>query len=202
MIPRLLQPAFKALTHGFMPMYWVQLAFAAGSLALGAYGASQSGKAGEAAAKAQQEAFAAEQELKKQAVQAQTESLLAAKDQAYHKAVSTMSEQTRQAMMQRGRMRAAAGEAGIAGGPVTSIIMTSYFEEAKARGEEIYNLDKYNEQVHRDIRGVQTGLMLGKGPSDYDSTGDWLGFASQALSIGSSYAAGAPAASGGSGWIY
>lgn len=202
MIPRLLRPAFTALTYGFMPRYWVQLAFAAASLATSAYGASQSAKAGEASAEAQQEAYAAEQELKKQAVAAQTESLLAAKSQAYDKAVSTMTDTSRQAMMQRGRMMAAAGEGGAAGSSVTSIIQSSFFEEAKARGEEIYNLDKYNEQVHRDIRGVQTGLMLGKGPSDYDSSGDYMQFASSALSIGSSYLAGAPAASGGSGWIY
>ena len=202
MIPRLLRPAASFLTRGFMPMYWIQLAAMGASMAISAYGASKSAAAGEEAAELAQEQWEAEQELKKQAVTAQIESLNAAKDEAFNETVATMSNMTRTAMQQRGRMHAAAGEGGVAGSAVTSIIMTSFFEEAKARGEEIYNLDKYNEQVHRDIRAVQTGLPMGRGPSDYDSTGDWLQFASSALSIGSSYAAGAPAANGGTGWVY
>ena len=144
MIPRLLKPAASFLTSGFMPMYWVQLAMAGASMAVSAYGASKSAAAGEKAAEEAREQWEAEQELKKQSVAAQIESLQAAKGQAFDKTVATMSDMTRTAMMQRGRMRAAAGEGGVAGSAVTSVIMTSYFEEAKARGEEIYNLDKYN----------------------------------------------------------
>ena len=198
MIPRLLLPAYAALTFGFRPLYWIQAAVAVAGLAMSAASSSASKKAGKEAAEAQKEAWEIETQLKLGAVQAQTESIVASKQEDYDATVSRMSEITRQAMMTRGRIAAGMGEAGVAGNTVSRIFMSSFFEEARARGQEIYNLDKKNKQANRDIRGVQSGLQLGTKPAGYNTTGDNLKFASNALQIVGNYASAYSAANSGS----
>lgn len=184
MVPRLLRPALGFLVSGFQPAYfWI----AAAGLALSAYSAYSSAQAGDAAAEDAQEAYEIDRQMKLGATMAQTDSLIASKDEAQDKAVAEMSEMTRQAMMTRGRIAASSGESGLGGGSVAQVFITSYFAEATARGQQIYNLDKFNRQVNRDIRAVQSGLQIGSRPAGYNSTGDALRFASSALSVADNY---------------
>lgn len=161
-------------------MAW-QLAVA--GMAASFLSSQSSSKAGKAAAKAQEKAWKIEQQLKLGAVQAQTDALIASKQEGFDKAVSNMSQVSREAMMTRGRLASSAGESGLAGVSVSSLFGASFLAEAEARGQEIYNLDKFNKQINREIRGVQSGLMLGAQPSKYDSTGDTMKFLSDSLSI-------------------
>jgi len=157
------------------------------------WGSSKASKANKKAAKAQQEAFDLQAAMKRGAVKAQTDSLVASKTEAQDKAVAEMSEMTRQAMIARGRLAASAGEAGVAGGSIATLFMNSFYEEARARGQQLYNFDKFNLQVNRDIRGVQSGLQIGARPAGYNSTGDAIQFVSSALSIAGNYYANRPA---------
>lgn len=181
LMPRLLLPAFSFIVRGFTPLYIWQIA-AAGLIMQGASMLS-SRKAGKAAAADAEEAWEVEQQMKLGAMIAQTDSLLASKQEMQDKTVDEMSEMTRQAVMTRGRISASAGESGLGGASVSQLFMTAFFEEARARGQQIYNLDKFNEQVNRDISAVQSGLQIGSRPAGYNSTGDALRFASSALSI-------------------
>ena len=181
LIPRLLRPAFTFMTSAWQPLYVWQLAAAA--LVMQGASMMSSRKAGKAAAEDAQEAWEMEQQMKLNAMMAQTDSLLASKQEAGDKTVAEMSEMTRQAVMTRGRIAASAGESGMGGGSVAQVFLSSYFEEARARGQQIYNLDKFNKQVHRDITAVQSGLQIGSRPAGYNGTGDALRFASSALSI-------------------
>ena len=166
-------------------MYAWQLA--AAGIVTSFLGSKASAKAGEEAAEAQQNAYEIETHLKMAAVAAQTESILAAKDENYDRTVQRMSAVTREAMVNRGRLAASMGESGIAGNSVSNLFLQTFAAEAQARGQEIYNLSSKNKQANRDIRSAQAGLQINTRPANYDSTADTLKFASDALSIASNF---------------
>ena len=162
--------------------------FAGASLAVGAFSAYSSSKAGAEQAEAQEDAYEREAELKLQAINAQVDDINARRQEEFDVAASQYSETTRQAMINRGRLAAAASDGGVAGSSISGVYMATFLEQARAQGQEISNFKSKNEQLNRDIRAVQIGLDMPTRPSaGYDSTGDWLGFASDALTIGNKY---------------
>jgi len=99
-------------------------------------------------------------ELVRQQAEVQTQTILEARTEAEKKAVQNMSLMARNAAIERGRILAGAGEAGVAGGSVSSQLLASYQREAEVRGEEIYNLKAYKRQTVRDIAAVEAGLQV------------------------------------------
>lgn len=99
-------------------------------------------------------------ELVRYQAQVQTSAILDARTEAEQQAVQNLSVMARQSMLERGRILAGAGEAGVAGGSVSSQLLASYQHEAEARGTEIYNLKAYQRQTVRDISAVEAGLQV------------------------------------------
>jgi len=109
------------------------------------------------------------QELARYGAEVQVSQILDAQTEAEKKAVQSMSVMARQAAIERGRIIASAGEAGVAGGSVSQQLLTSYQHEAEARGNEIYNFQAYKRQAGRQIEAVRSGLALNL--PKYESSG-------------------------------
>lgn len=114
--------------------------------------------AGQDAKKKAKQQAKADAELARHAAEVQINTILDQKTEAEKKAVQNMSLMARESAMQRGRILAGAGEAGIAGGSVSSSLLASYQSEAEARGNELYNLDAYRRQSARQIEAAKAGL--------------------------------------------
>lgn len=149
----------------FCTLGWVQYAALALSAASTSYGIFGSGKAEKKA----KDNAKQDQALQAAAAELQVESIIASKDEAQASAAQKMSDMARQAAIERGRILAGAGEAGIAGASVSSELLVSYFHEADARGRELYNLSAYKRQANRDITAANLGATLNK--STYQNTG-------------------------------
>lgn len=162
--------------------------FAAAGFAVSLFGASSSSKSQKKAAKAQQRAYEMETEMKLQAVKAQVEDINARREEEAGATADRMGEIARQALISRARYAAAASDGGLAGTTISGIYMATYLEEARARGHEIKNFESKNKQLNRDIRAAKTGLQVQPRPSSADTTATWVDFASQALTIGHTYA--------------
>lgn len=129
------------------------LALQAGSLGISYFGGKEAEKNAKDTAKH-------DAELVRHQAEVQVNSILDAKTEAEQKAVQNMSVMARQAAIERGRILAGAGEAGVAGGSISSQLLASYQHEAQARGEEVYNLKAYKRQANRDIAAVEAGLQI------------------------------------------
>lgn len=137
-------------------LHWVALAalgLQAASTGLSIYGASDAKK--KAKDQAKQDAA-----LTRAQVETQIETITASKTEAEAQAVQQMSNMARQSAIQRGRILAGAGEAGVAGGSVSSALLETYQHEAEARGSELYNLAAYKRQANRQITAAETGLQI------------------------------------------
>lgn len=148
---RVLLPAVWAIR-----LHWVQLAMlglSAASTGLGILGGNEAAKNAKDSAKH-------DAELIRAATEAQVDSILAAKDEAQASAVNQMSEIARAAAVQRARIITAAGEAGIAGASPAKQLLGAFYQEAQAKGHEMYNLGAYKEQANRDIRAAEAGLQV------------------------------------------
>ena len=129
------------------------LALQAGSMASSYFGGKEAKSNAKDAAKHDAELVRAQAEV-------QTQTILEARTEAEKQAVQNISGMARQAAIERGRILAGAGEAGGAGGSVSSQLLASYQREAEARGSEIYNLKAYKRQAVRDIAAVEAGLQV------------------------------------------
>jgi hypothetical protein len=137
-------------------LHWVQFAalgLQAASTGLSLYGSSQAKKK----AKDQVRQDAA---LTRAATETQIETITASKTEAENKSVQAMSKMARQAMIERGRILAGAGEAGVAGGSVAGALLQTFQYEAENRGEELYNLAAYKRQANREITSAEAGLQV------------------------------------------
>jgi len=129
------------------------LAISAGSSALGFIGARKADK--KAKKQAQHDA-----ELQRMATEATIESIVASKAESEAATAVKMSDVSRQAAMARGRILAAAGEAGVAGASISDQLLANYAGESESRGREMYNLRSTKKQLNRDIRSAELGLQV------------------------------------------
>lgn len=136
-----------------IPFAAASLAISAGSSALGYVGAKRADKKAKDQAKH-------DAELAKAATEATIESIVDAKSESEKAAATKMSDISRQAAMARGRILAAAGEAGVAGASISDQLLTNYAGEAEGRGRTLYNLRSTKKQYNRDIRAAEMGLAV------------------------------------------
>ena len=137
----------------FTRLHWVAVAAAALSVAGSALGQAGANKADKDA----KDKAKHDEQLVRAATEAQVDSILANKEEAQNATVQRMSDIAREAAVQRGRIIAAAG---VAGASPSKQLLESFYQEADARGREIYNLTAYKEQANRNIRAVEAGLQV------------------------------------------
>ena len=99
-------------------------------------------------------------ELIKQQAEFQIDAILEGKEEAEKATIEKMSDLTRRAMIERGRILASAGEAGRAGASVSGQMLMTFQDEATAKGRELYNLSAKKRQLSRDVGAVQAGLQV------------------------------------------
>lgn len=187
-VPRLLRPAFGFIVTPFMPLNFAA-AMAVAGLAVSA-GSAYSAHQGAAKDAEEAEQFAERDAGFALAGQhAQIDSIEAARTEQTDKTTESMSAVTQQAMIERGRIMAGAGESGVAGPSVAEAMMTTFLAEQKARGAETSNLRLSNRQANRDIRAIQAGAQATPRFNGPSTTASVLKFAGDALSIGSAYLA-------------
>ena len=136
-----------------IPLAAVALGISAGSSIIGYAGAKEADQNAKDKAKH-------DSELMRAATEVQVDSILAAKTEAEKATVEKMSDMARAAIIERGRIIAAAGEAGVAGGSVSRQLLQSFQYEATSRGRELYNLSAQKRQYNRDIAAAEAGLQV------------------------------------------
>lgn len=163
-----------------MSIALASLALQAGSMGLSYLGGQEAEK--NAKDRAQHDAA-----LVRQQAEVQTQAILDAKSEAEKKAVQNISVMARQAAIERGRILAGAGEAGVAGGSVSSQLLASYQREAEVRGEEVYNLKAYKRQTTREIAAVEAGLQVNLPKYEGSSAGGFATILAGAASMLQTY---------------
>jgi len=136
------------------------VALAAGSLAISGISAGLGFVGAKKADKKAKEQAQHDAELRRSATEAQIESIVAAKTEEEKAAATAMSDTSRSAAMARGRILAAAGEAGVAGGSISDQLLVNFAGESESRGRQLYNLKATKRQLNRNIRAAELGLAV------------------------------------------
>ena len=149
-------PALWAIKLPIAPLLAAAAVTSIASTALGIAGSKSATKKAEDAAQH-------DKQLAKRASEIQVEGILASKTEAEAQAAQKMSDLARASAIERGRILAGAGEAGVAGGSVSTQLLASYAREADSRGRELYNLSAYKRQANREVAAAQAGLQVNLG---------------------------------------
>lgn len=105
--------------------------------------------------------------------------------QAEQRASDATRKVTDQALRARGRVQAAAGEAGIKGGSVDAVLQEFTRQEGRQIAAAELNAQFSREQGERDLEGVtnqlQSNLISSAGPASFDFIGESLNVFGQAF---------------------
>lgn len=187
----MLRQIIESMSMVFVPKFKLNWVMAAG-LAVSAASSYMGFKGSSKAEKAAQDAAEYQAALAKQNYKLQKESIAAQREEARHNATMAMRDTTVEAMRQRARVVAGAGESGVAGGSVTRSVVDTMYQEQDVRGRQLYQLESTLAQADRELRGAAIGFAGQSAPRQGTSNASMalasgLNFASSALSIYGDY---------------